>query len=89
MSKLFTNINSVSISVNNSSLVSEIEWEGNGKTKTNPKGALTLTFKNGGERYEYTEVPATIIEEMLESDSMGKFFHKNIKDQYDTYKEVE
>lgn len=87
MSNPFTNIDSVSISVDTSSLVSDIEWNRNERSsKTDPKGALVLTFKSAGERYEYEGVPSTILQEMLISESIGKFFHENIKDQYTTYK---
>ena len=85
MSKLFTNINSISMSVDNSSLISNIEWL---KAKKGSKGKLIITFKQNDSKYEYRDVSPTVIEEMLLADSMGKFFHSNIKDQYDTYKEI-
>ena len=88
MSNLFAKIESVNISVDNSSLVTDIEWAKKPKEKsTDPKGSLTLTFTKG-ERYEYVDVPSTILQEMLLSESIGKYFHSNIKDQYDTYKEI-
>ena len=88
MSNPFAKIESVNISVDNSSLVTGIEWAKSTKGKsTDPKGSLTLTFIKG-ERYEYVNVPSTVVQEMLLAESIGKYFHTNIKDQYDTYKEI-
>ena len=87
MSNPFTKIDSVTISIDHSSLLSDIKWERVGTGK-DPKGNLILTFKDNGEVYEYSDVPSTILQEMLVSESVGKYFHSNIKDQYDTYKEV-
>ena len=88
MSNPFTNIESICISVDNSSLVTDIEWNKNGRPSgKDPKGDLTLTFAKG-ERYEYVGVPSSILQSMLISESIGTFFHKNIKDRYTTYKEV-
>ena len=88
MSNPFTNINRVSISTNNSSLISDIEWTKKDKANSpDPKGNLILVFPKG-ERYEYIGVRSSVIQSLLSSDSIGKFFHKNIKDQYTTYKEI-
>ena len=88
MSNPFAKIESVNIAVENSTLVTDIEWSRKAKeTSDDPKGALTLTFIKG-ERYEYVGVPSTILQEMLISESIGKYFHSNIKDKYDTYKEI-
>jgi len=88
MSNPFANINRVSISINNSSLISDVEWTKKDKSnKTDPKGSLILVFPKG-ERYEYVGVRSSVIQSMLSSESIGKFFINNIKDQYTTYKEI-
>ena len=42
---------------------------------------LEITFWNG-DVYEYYEVPIGIRAEMIASDSIGKFFHSRIKDNF-------
>lgn len=84
MSNQPTNIESVSVSVDRSSLLSDIKWE-RIQEGIDPKGNLTITFRSGGKSYEYSDVPLTVLQEMLTTKSVGKYFHSNIKDQYDTY----
>jgi len=88
MTNSFANVKSISVSTENSSLVTDIEWTRKTIIGPDPKGNLVLTFKYDGERYEYVGVPASILQDMLASESIGKYFHANIKDQYDTYKEI-
>jgi len=86
MSNPFVNIEGVSISIDKSSLITDIAWKRNKSTDTsNPSGLLTLTFKEGAV-YEYRQVPSLILQKMLLATSMGSFFHNNIKDQYTTSK---
>ena len=93
MANPFANIESVTVSVSRSSLISEVRWTRNnpGITK-DPTGNLVLTFKGdeerNGERYEYISVPSTILQGMLVAKSIGKFFHEHIVHNYVTYKGV-
>jgi len=87
MSNPYKKIDSVKISLNESSLITELEWSKNNKKSLDSNGELMITFKQNGERYWYKNVSADTLKEMLESDSIGKYFCANIKEQYDTYKE--
>jgi hypothetical protein len=42
---------------------------------------LRIEFKGGG-FYDYQDVPEVVFESLMESDSKGGFFHKEIKDNY-------
>ena len=42
---------------------------------------LEIGFKSGGV-YQYFDVPQTVYEELMRSDSKGKFLHANIKNNY-------
>ncbi len=42
---------------------------------------LVITFKTGG-KYKYFAVPLITWEEILETASIGSYFHKNIKDKF-------
>ena len=42
---------------------------------------LIITFKNG-KRYEYLEVPKKIFDELMASESLGKFFIANIENSF-------
>lgn len=46
---------------------------------------LTIEFNSGG-LYEYYGVPQGIYEGLMSASSKGKFFHRFIRDSYDTYK---
>ena len=46
---------------------------------------LTIEFNSGG-LYEYYGVPQNIYEGLMSASSKGKFFHRFIKDSYNTYK---
>lgn len=46
---------------------------------------LQVMFKNGG-LYEYDRVPFNVYQELLDSPSVGSYFHYNIKDRYETVK---
>lgn len=42
---------------------------------------LTLQFTDGGE-WEYNDVDSGTYDELIQSSSMGQFFHSRIKGQY-------
>jgi len=42
---------------------------------------LEIQFHSGG-RYRYQRVPRTLFEQMVEADSIGKFYHQNIKGKF-------
>lgn len=44
-------------------------------------GTLTITFCNGS-IYEYYDVPASVFEGLLATDSPGRFHHARIKNNY-------
>ena len=46
---------------------------------------LIIEFKRGGS-YQYDDVPEEIYNELIEADSPGSYYHKNIKGQYDCTK---
>lgn len=46
---------------------------------------LSIEFHDGG-LYEYHNVPQKIYEELMNSSSKGKYFHRFIKDYYHTIK---
>lgn len=78
----FTNIASVSMSVDDSTLINGISWSKTiGDSAKDPKGNLVLTFPRG-EQYEYVEVPSSILLELINSKSKGKYFIENIKSNY-------
>lgn len=43
---------------------------------------LTVVFRDGNETYVYADVPAATFEEMKTAESMGTYFHDNIKDNF-------
>lgn len=48
-------------------------------------GTLTIEFNDGG-LYEYHNVPQAIYEGLMSSTSKGQYFHRFIRDSYDTNK---
>ena len=46
---------------------------------------LTVEFKSGG-TYEYAGVDPAMYTQFLQAESIGKFFHANIKGQFDHQK---
>ena len=42
---------------------------------------LTVTFKSG-HVYEYSDVPASMFEDMIRDASPGSYLHRHIKDRY-------
>ena len=48
---------------------------------------LTIEFKHGGV-YEYDGVPEHVYLDFAKADSLGKYFHKNIKDEF-TFNKLE
>lgn len=57
----------------NSSSISAVEETG--------RGTMIVEFANRG-KYEYFDVPANVIREFIEADSVGKYFNQNIRGQY-------
>ena len=43
---------------------------------------LTIQFKRKGSIYTYDNVPEPVYANMLKAQSVGKFFHDNIKGRY-------
>jgi hypothetical protein len=60
----------------NSSHIAAADWDG---------GVLLVTFKNGA-RYEFYDVPSSILQEMQVAPSAGKFFNSEIKGRYESAK---
>lgn len=48
---------------------------------------LSVVFRDGGETYVYANVPPAAYKEMMEADSVGGYFHANIKDNFEYTKE--
>ncbi|MBP7831024.1 MAG: KTSC domain-containing protein [Kiritimatiellae bacterium] len=46
---------------------------------------LTITFDNG-ETYNYKKVPEKTYKALMKAKSKGKYFHKNIKDKFESEK---
>jgi len=44
-------------------------------------GVLLVSFNNGS-RYAYDDVPAQVAMDFIAAESAGKFFNKNIRNQY-------
>jgi hypothetical protein len=52
-----------------------------------PDAQLLHVRFNSGHQYAFTNVPEDVHSSFLNADSAGKFFHENIKGQYD-YKRI-
>jgi hypothetical protein len=46
---------------------------------------LEITFHKGG-TYQYSGVPASVYQSLIHANSVGSYFHDNIKDVYPTRK---
>jgi hypothetical protein len=57
-----------------SSMIVSLGYDANSST-------LEIEF-NGGAVWQYYEVPENVYYDMMNSGSLGKFFHSNIKSQY-------
>lgn len=42
---------------------------------------LEIVFHSGG-TYQYFDVPETVYQELLSSESIGRFFHAHVKNNY-------
>ena len=62
-----------------SSLISEIGYNVG-------KEELRVRFKKGGAEYVYLKVPPPVFTAMQEAVSLGSFFLRNVKGQYETRK---
>jgi len=43
---------------------------------------LTVVFRDGGETYTYSGIPAVLFEDMRSAESVGSFYHANIKGKF-------
>ena len=48
---------------------------------------MAVQFKGSG-IYHFRDVPAELFDKMLNSESVGKFFHSNIRGKFDSEKHV-
>jgi len=66
-----------------SSNIEQVGFEENVKISFNqePMNVLRVVF-NSGYTYDYYKVPKEIYESLLEAESAGMYFHKNIKNKY-------
>jgi len=71
-------ITSVYVPVPNSSSINSFGW-----IKDKDTGTLTITFKNDSV-YEYDDVPLSVVNDMIEQESTGSYFHKYIRDNFNT-----
>lgn len=55
-----------------SSQIKEIAYDKNSET-------LYVRFKNGGKVYSYTPVSLETYDELMNADSVGKYYHANIR----------
>jgi hypothetical protein len=46
------------------------------------KGILEIEFRSGGV-YRYFDVPKHVYDELMDAESLGSFFHYNIKGNYE------
>lgn len=44
---------------------------------------LTVRFKKKGTVYAYTDVPPHVHDEFIKAESKGKYFHQNIRGQFE------
>lgn len=47
---------------------------------------LEIEFKVSGEVWQYPEFPDNLYEELMTSESKGKYFHMNIRGKYHEYR---
>ena len=74
------------IVVPDSSLIQKLRWDKVSEKSTN--GNLTVMFKSNNEVYSYENVPHNIVESLLNSESIGKFFAEEIRNNYSFHKET-
>jgi hypothetical protein len=55
-----------------SEIIAHLKWD---------SSTLFITF-NKGKVFKYADVPLTVYNEMVESQSVGSFFHKEVKGKY-------
>lgn len=51
-------------------------------------GVLTIRFSSGA-TYDYADVPATVGVEIFEAESVGRYFHANVRGKYEATKRGE
>lgn len=66
----------------NSSNLKAVEFVSIGNKQTGKVFTKLIVTFNGGRRYQYDGVPADLYNELLDSDSKGRFFNANIRDDY-------
>lgn len=64
------------VPIANSSLIDTLE-----RTED---GAVRVKFKSTGAVHEYYQIPATLFTDWTKADSVGKFFHANIKGKFES-----
>ena len=47
---------------------------------------LEIEFNGSGEVWQYPDFPDNMFEELMASDSKGKYFHKNIRGKYHEFR---
>jgi len=77
----YSNVSKLSIECKDSSLLSKIEWDSEGK-----KYNLKLYFKPTDVCYTY-KIPLSVFSKFLSAESLGKFFSQYIKNEYEVGKE--
>ena len=50
-----------------------------------PSEVLEIQFSNGA-IYQYADVPKDVHRSLMNAESVGKYFHANVKDSYDEQK---
>jgi hypothetical protein len=58
-----------------SSMIASIGYDPNCST-------LEIEYISNGEIWQYFDVPSFVYEEMMNSESKGKYYHRNIKKKY-------
>ena len=75
--------------IENSSRILEIDWQRStniisGKKCYKQAGILFVTFK-GGKKYGYSGVKVELVQELVDANSLGKFFDEHIKGKYNWF----
>jgi len=66
-----------------SSNIQAVGWQA--EREGDDVGTLRVAFRNGAV-FDYSDVPGVIYQQLLESPSVGSYFHGNIKSHYNSTK---
>ena len=55
------------------------------KWKIVDKGSLHIRFRKNGKHYVFQDVPTSVYNALMDSESVGKTFHEIVKNKYDFY----